>query len=135
MSKEFVYLFFFIAFLASCKKEPSYSFIPSNEKPVAIAGPDQVIGFDSILLSGGDSYKNGGAITGYLWTKIYGPDTFNIKVPTEAKTVVNKLVQGVYRFELKVTDNTGLFSKDTVQVTVNLPPPDLPRILPACWWR
>ena len=29
------------------------------------------------------------------------------------------LVQGVYQFELKVTDNNGATGKDTMQVTVN----------------
>jgi hypothetical protein len=123
--KEIVYLFSFIVLLlASCKRELAESLTTPNEWPVAIAGPDQVIGSDSLLLSGGNSYKNGGAITGYLWTKIYGPDTFKIKNPTEGKTIVNNLVQGVYGFELKVTDNTGLFAKDTVQITVIFPPPD-----------
>jgi hypothetical protein len=93
--KGLMYLFFSIVFLSSCKKERSYSYIAPNEKPVAVTGPDLVIGFDSVLLSGGNSYKNGGAITSYLWTKIYGPDTFNIKSPTEAKTLVNNLIRGV----------------------------------------
>jgi len=122
--KEALHLLFPIVFLVACKKasleEP---FI--NEKPIAIAGPDQVIAIDSVFLSGGNSYKNNGTITGYLWTKIYGPDTFNIKDPTAVKTFVNKLVQGVYGFELKVTDNSGLFAKDTVEVRVIFPPPNL----------
>lgn len=113
---------FIVLLLTSCKREFAESLPIPNEKPVAIAGPDQVISVDSILLSGGNSYTNAGKINAYLWTKIYGPDTFNIKHPTEAKTIVNKLVPGVYGFELKVTDNNGLFSRDTVQVTVIFPP-------------
>lgn len=122
--KGLVYLLPFIIVLVACKKESPESLTTTNEKPVAIAGPDQFISHDSVFLSGGNSYKNNGTITGYLWTKIYGPDTFNIKDPTAAKTFVNKLVQGVYGFELKVTDNTGLFARDTVEVTVIFPPPD-----------
>jgi N-acetylneuraminic acid mutarotase len=121
--KGLVYLLPFIIVLVACKKESPASLTTTNEKPVAIAGPDVVISLDSFFLSGGNSYKNGGAITGFLWTKIYGPDTLNIKNPTEAKTVVSKLVQGVYGFELKVTDNSGLFAKDTIQITVVFPPP------------
>jgi hypothetical protein len=34
-------------------------------------------------------------------------------------TQVSELTEGTYQFELKVTDAGGLFSKDTVQVTVN----------------
>ena len=122
--KEIMYLLSFIIVLAACKKESPESLTTTNEKPVAVAGPDQFISLDSVFLSGGNSYKNNGTITGYLWTKIYGPDTFNIKDPTVVKTFVNKLVQGVYGFELIVTDNTGLFARDTVEVKVIFPPPD-----------
>ena len=121
----FVYLLPCSIVLVACKKESPEALTVKNEKPVAIAGPDQVISVDSVFLSGGNSYENNGAITEYLWTKIYGPDTFNIKDPTAAKTFVNKLVQGIYGFELKVTDNTGLFARDTVEVKVIFPPPDL----------
>ena len=36
------------------------------------------------------------------------------------QTQVTNLVQGVYQFELKVTDAGGLFSKDTMHVTCDL---------------
>ena len=39
-----------------------------------------------------------------------------------ASTTVTSLVQGVYQFQLKVTDNTGAIGLDTMQVTVNAPP-------------
>ena len=55
-------------------------------------------------------------IVSYEWTKILGPDTPKIVQPTAAKTTVNKLMKGVFKFELKVTDAEELFSKDTVQV-------------------
>ena len=35
------------------------------------------------------------------------------------QTQVTNLVEGIYQFELKVTDMSGLFSKDTVKVTMN----------------
>ena len=35
------------------------------------------------------------------------------------QTQVTNLVQGIYQFELKVTDAGGLFSKDTMQVHCN----------------
>jgi len=37
------------------------------------------------------------------------------------------LVQGVYQFELTVTDNSGATGKDTVQITVN-PAPNIPPV-------
>src|SRR6266705_6122780 len=74
--------------------------------------------FDSVILDGRASTDDK-KIVSYQWTKISGPDTFKIVQPTVARTIVNKLVNGVFEFELKVTDAEGLFSKDTVQVTVN----------------
>ncbi|RYZ52301.1 MAG: T9SS type A sorting domain-containing protein, partial [Sphingobacteriales bacterium] len=74
------------------------------------------------------SYDPDGTITAYQWTKISGPAQFTIAAPTQKQTAVNGLVQGVYKFELKVTDNQGAIGKDTVTVTVNqgLPPNQLP---------
>ena len=60
----------------------------------------------------------------YQWTKVDGPASFTIANANSVTTRVTSLVEGVYRFELKVTDAGGLFSKDMVQVTVN-PPPDI----------
>ena len=40
-------------------------------------------------------------------------------VNASAVTSVTGLVQGVYQFELKVTDNNGATGRDTMQVTVN----------------
>ena len=63
-----------------------------------------------------------GTIASYQWTKISGPATFTIVSPTQAQTVFNNLVQGVYQFELKVTDNNGGADTDTMIVTVNAAP-------------
>ncbi len=58
-------------------------------------------------------------IASYQWTKISGPSQYNIVSPTQAQTVINNLVQGVYQFQLTVTDNLGATGIDTVKVTVN----------------
>ena len=55
----------------------------------------------------------------YLWTKIAGPASVTIANANAATTLVSNLTEGIYQFELKVTDAGGLFSKDTVQVTVS----------------
>jgi hypothetical protein len=113
----------------SCKKEYSCEGCrDDNKPPIANAGPDQVITLptDSVSLDGNASSDPDGAISSYLWTKISGPSLFNIANSNATQTQVINLVQGVYQFELKVTDAGGLFSKDTVQITVNsepLPPP------------
>src|SRR4029079_2018924 len=41
---------------------------------------------------------------------------------TSAATTVTAMVQGTYKFELKVTDNNGAVGKDTIQVIVNAAP-------------
>ena len=111
--------------IASCKKEmPCEGCATKNNKPpIAIAGPDQVITLptDSVSLDGRTSSDPDGMISSYLWTKISGPSFFTIIKPSDSITKVKTLVAGNYQFELKVTDNGGLSSKDTVQVIVNDP--------------
>ncbi len=105
----------------SCKKEYSCEeCIGNNKPPIANAGKDTtiILPVDSVMLDGSASTDDK-KIVSYQWTKISGPDTFKIIQPTAARTTVNKLVMGVFQFELKVTDAEGLFSKDTVQITVN----------------
>src|SRR5688572_20224530 len=102
---------------------------PGKNPPVANAGVDTIAYFPTgpIFLngSGTDADNN---ITGYLWTKISGPSSFIFDNAKAAKTYVRHLVQGVYQFELKVTDKTKLVDRDTVQVTVNAPIPPPPCI-------
>ena len=50
------------------------------------------------------------------WTKISGPTAGTITNPNSATTTVTGMVQGVYSFELRVTDNNGAFGRDTMQV-------------------
>jgi hypothetical protein len=84
-----------------------------------------------MLLDGSTSSAPNGKISEWLWTKVSGPASFVIESATAAKTLVKSLTQGVYQFELKVTDDKGLFAKDTVQVLVN--DPSQPNRLPfAC---
>ena len=107
----------------SCKKEFSCEGCrDDNKPPIANAGPDQTITLptDSVLLDGSASSDPDGMISEWLWTKISGPASFNIKA-TDSVTKVKALVVGTYQFELKVTDNVGLSAKDTVQIIVNDP--------------
>ena len=54
----------------------------------------------------------------YRWSHIKGPGQALIVSDTNSTTQINKLVQGVYEFILKVSDNLGGTVTDTVQVTV-----------------
>ncbi len=106
----------------SCQKELSCENCRvGNTPPISKAGPDQVITLptDSVTLDGSASSDPDGTISEWLWTKISGPASFTISIPTDSMTRVKLLIPGIYLFELKVTDNVGLSSKDTISVIVD----------------
>ena len=102
-----------------------------NRAPVANAGTDKTITLpvNKTTLSGSGTDADG-TITAYLWTKVGGPSQFAITSPTLAQTTVTNLIAGTYRFELKVTDNSGATAKDTASVIV-LPKPNTPPAVSA----
>jgi Tol biopolymer transport system component len=104
----------------SCEGCLSINQPPTNHPPVANAGNDTTIMLpgNTVNLNGSLSFDPDNNITGYLWTKISGPSSFNITDANAVQTPVIDLVQGVYLFELKVTDADALFDRDTIQVTV-----------------
>src|SRR5690606_30858500 len=73
---------------------------------------------NTVQLSGNGSDVDG-TITSYKWTKISGPTSFNIVNSNESETEIKNLVEGIYEFELTVTDNKGASANSTVKVTVN----------------
>ncbi len=98
-----------------------------NQLPTANAGVDQTINLplNSIILSGTGTDSDG-TIVSYTWTKISGPATGTISNSATASTTVNALSQGVYKFQFTVTDNSGAIALDTIIVTVNPAPNQLP---------
>lgn len=96
----------------------------ANNAPVANAGIDQVITLPvtTTTLNGSGSTDNDGTITSYAWTKISGPGTQSMPNPNEAVVNVSGLQQGIYLFQLLVTDDDGATDTDTIQVTVNANP-------------
>ena len=92
-----------------------------NRPPVACAGIDQTITLpvSIVNLDGRCSTDPDNNITSYAWAKISGPSSAIIANPGAIQTPVNNLAEGIYLFELKVTDAGGLFSKDTVQIIVS----------------
>jgi len=112
----------------SCKKEKDN--VPAgtgNQRPVANAGADQLIILptDSVELNGSGTDRDG-IIINYSWNMISGPPTFTMVNPNAAVTKVKNLVTGLYRFELKVTDNNGLSATDDVFISVISVQPPLP---------
>ena len=98
------------------------SLVPSstNIAPTANAGADIIITLpvNTTPLNGSGTDPDG-TIASYAWTKIAGPAAGTLNNAASAQTNLSNLVQGVYKYELKVTDNLGAVGKDTVQVTVN----------------
>jgi 6-phosphogluconolactonase (cycloisomerase 2 family) len=92
----------------------------ANQPLVANAGPDKNFSLptNTTTLTGSGTDPDG-TITAYQWTKIAGPSQYTLASPTLAKTGLSDLAEGVYQFELKVTDNSGATAKDTISVTVN----------------
>jgi hypothetical protein len=92
-----------------------------NQPPVARAGTDQSITLpvNAVTLNGTASSDPDGTINAFAWVKIGGPAQHTIVSPNGSTTVINNLAQGVYSFQLTVTDNLGATARDTVLVTVN----------------
>jgi hypothetical protein len=118
MKKLFFLYAIFAGTFISCKKESSST--ATNKAPVANAGRDTTIRLpvDSAVLDGSSSYDPDGRIASYLWRQIAGPSAADILDTDKAKGKAKLLVQGIYSFELKIGDNNGSFSTDTVDVRV-----------------
>ena len=95
-----------------------------NRPPVARAGQDQIITLpvNKAMLDGSASTDPDNNIIGYAWRKITGPSNSTFSDPVAIKSEALDLMEGVYLFELTVTDAGGLFSTDTMKVTVNVSP-------------
>ena len=91
-----------------------------NVPPTANAGLDQNLTLpNNATTLNGSGNDPDGSIISYSWRQIAGPATANLTTANQAQTAVNSLVQGVYQFELRVTDNNGATGKDTVNINVN----------------
>ncbi|HRN55574.1 MAG TPA: Ig-like domain-containing protein, partial [Agriterribacter sp.] len=97
---------------------------PAPQPPVANAGIAAIITLpaNSVTLDGTKSTAPSGSITAYLWSKVSGPAQGTITTPANASAVVTGLTEGVYVFQLKITDSNGGTSTATVSVTVNAAP-------------
>jgi|GEM_PF-437782 hypothetical protein len=117
-------VFLMVMTIASCQKEFSCETCgKANRVPEAVAGGDQVIRLplDSIWLDGTGSNDPDGSISAYRWREISGPAPSTIVSPAVSATWVRTLLAGLYQFELTVTDDGGLSSRDTISVTVQSP--------------
>ena len=101
-----------------------------NIRPVANAGPDQVVTLPANSITAfGSGTDADGIIVSYLWEKISG-GTATIASPALAVTAIQSLQEGTYYFKLTVRDNSGAQASDTMKITV-LPAPNLPPVANA----
>lgn len=91
----------------------------ANQPPTANAGNDiqltLPVNSTNLVGSGSDS---DGSVIGYAWTKISG-GTVTIVNAGNATVSLNDLQEGVYEFELTVTDDDNDTGKDRVRVTLS----------------
>ncbi|MEO6813241.1 MAG: PA14 domain-containing protein, partial [Ginsengibacter sp.] len=105
---------------------------PPINTPVANAGTDQSITLPTNTTSlNGSGSVAGGTISAFNWTQTSGPSVGTITNANSASTTVTGLVQGVYQFQLKVTDNNGATATSSMQTSVNAAGNLLPAVNPA----
>lgn len=109
----------FDLYFLSCEKAEHASLV-ENLPPMAHAGQDSTISVrhNWFVLDGSRSHDPEDNIITYYWSKIFGPAGYNIKKPRSIQTEAYSLEEGVYQFQLKITDAFNLISMDTVQVIV-----------------
>ena len=119
---RFVFLFMLATVaIASCKKENACCILGEGDKwPVANAGKDTllILPTDSVMLNGSASLDPDGYITEYQWSVITRSSSFTVRNASAKQTEVANLGLGIYRCVLRVTDNKGTYSFDTVTVQV-----------------
>lgn len=97
-----------------------------NNPPSAYAGIDRVITQPENSSSAGGATADdpGGSVASTIWSFISGPATPTITNGSTLTPTFNGMSNaGVYTFRLRVTDNLGLFTDDTMTVTVNVANP------------
>lgn len=102
-----------------------------NQSPTAKAGSDLQLSLptDTATLTGAGTDPDG-TIASYKWTKISGPSQPTVASPSKPRTLISNLTEGVYQFELTVTDNAGASAKDTVEVIVLSVPKAFAKLFP-----
>jgi hypothetical protein len=96
----------------------------NNQLPVAKAGPDSTIYMpaNNFVLNASASYDPDGTITSYQWQEISGPNTISAESMSGPQVDISNLEEGVYQFELTVTDNQGATSTAMVKIAVDKSP-------------
>ncbi|XP_077005345.1 low-density lipoprotein receptor-related protein 11 isoform X2 [Tamandua tetradactyla] len=91
----------------------------NDEPPRSQAGQDVALHLptDGLVLDGRTS-SDDHAIVQYEWTLLQGDPSVDMEVPQSGMLKLSHLREGVYTFQLTVTDTAGQRSSDNVSVTV-----------------
>jgi hypothetical protein len=108
-----------------------------EDKPVANAGPDQIIECNrggTVTLDGSASFDPDGEPITYAWKQVSGT-TVSLTV-SGATATFTAAPPGVYEFQLTVTDTNGASASDNVVVTIRdtTPPNLLVSLSPNSLW-
>ncbi len=108
---------FMIMLQTGCDKDDRVA----NRPPIAKAGEYLFLTLpeNATQLDGSQSFDPDGKIGTYSWKKISGPPLFKLNHADAANVMVSEMVEGVYVFELEVTDDGGATGKDTSTAVVN----------------
>lgn len=119
LKKIFLPLVALVIVLSSCQKENDYL---NNSVPVANAGLSQTITLPTNMVTvNGTGADADGEVVAYLWSQVAGPKETIIVNPGSPSTQIKDLTEGVYTFQLMVTDDAGATGVDTMKVTVARP--------------
>ena len=106
-----------LASVLGCQPDPEEVIL--NKIPIADAGLSDTITLPikSFMLSGSGSDVDGNVVA-YVWSQVSGPDATTIVNPGSPTTTVEDFMEGIYVFQLMVTDDDGATGVDTVSITV-----------------
>jgi Protein of unknown function (DUF1566)/Divergent InlB B-repeat domain/PKD domain len=91
----------------------------SNQKPIANAGIDQVVGTSTaVILDGSQSYDPDGSVKRYQWFQSKGTRVTLTGNLTAKPSFKSPATSGTLIFNLTVLDNKSAIARDTVTVTV-----------------
>lgn len=106
--------------------------LEANQTPTASAGSDITIVLPtSSTTLNGSGFDPDGNVVGYQWVQISGPTNATIASPATSSTIVSDLEEGVYVFELTVTDDDDAIASDEVRVSVEATGPNVPPAVSA----
>ncbi|SMD32771.1 Por secretion system C-terminal sorting domain-containing protein [Reichenbachiella faecimaris] len=93
---------------------------PGEQPPVSNPGMGQSISLptNSTTLDGSGSYDPDGTIVTYLWVQVSGPGTATLSGQNTSTLAASNLIEGLYIFELTVTDDNNISDAETVSVNV-----------------